>query len=437
MSLIEKVIQVYLTFILSWLSFFKILLIVPFISQIKIESRILVKLIDLVYKPAYLPGEILVYFTERSGMLIVITGFLAAISYFILIIIESYFLAKLIIILAKSVLPKNIFSNIMASVKNKMNVNEIESSGKFVNVKEYLPIAVFIILLIILYPILTNFVKKNSRENNNNRNEATLLKQTDEIKENVDSDNDGLDDRIEFVLGTDRYFADTDQDGFSDYDELKNGYNPLIISPDDKLDENTYDLVKKILFSDKIAEFPDLNSLRLKLENQISNKLCENSSYLDNDLNTEEKIKKAVTEGNPCFCSRISDREQKNACYGKLAISTNNVILCNYILEGAPNAEKDKANCFHALALINLDEEYCYRIREGKNQNGCIVTLSIKTKKRNLCGRVKNLDERDDCYYGVAIFLGDINLCDKIRPSEESGNNDREFCKKMIKGNSY
>lgn len=436
MSLIEKVIQVYLTFILSWLSFFKILLIVPFISQIKIESRILVKLIDLVYKPAYLPGEILVYFTERSGMLIVITGFLAAISYFILIIIESYFLAKLIIILAKSVLPKNIFSNIMASVKNKMNVNGIESSGKFVNVKEYLPIAVFIILLIILYPILTNFVKKNSRENDNNRNEATLLKQTDEIKEDVDSDNDGLDDRIEFVLGTNRYFADTDNDGFSDYDELKNGHNPLIISPNDKLGEDVYDFIKKVLFNGN-AEPSDLNSLRLKLENQISSKLCENSSHLDNNLNTEEKFKKAIIEGNPCFCSRISDREQKNACYSKLAISTNNVILCNYILEGAPNAEKDKANCFHALALINLDEEYCFKIKEGKNQNGCIVTLSIKTKKRNLCERVKNLDERDDCYYGVAIFLGDINLCDKIRPSEESGNNDREFCKKMIKGNSY
>ena len=106
MSIIEKIVRIYLTLVLSFLSLFKILIIAPFISQIKIESEFLVNLIDLIYRPAYLPGEILIYFTERSEMLIILTGFLAAMSYFILIIIESYFLAKLIIILGKSVLPK-------------------------------------------------------------------------------------------------------------------------------------------------------------------------------------------------------------------------------------------------------------------------------------------------------------------------------------------
>lgn len=316
-----------------------------------------------------------------------------------------------------------------------MSIKEKIIQIKFADVKEYFPVAVFIVLLIILYPILINFINKDSKENIANKNETTLLKQADEIGENIDFDNDGLNDKTEFILGTDHYFADTDNDGFSDYDELKNGFHPLIISPNDKLDESIYNLAKEVLFNGGNAEPSDLNSLRLKLENQISNKLCENSSYNDLDnLSDQEKVRKAAAAKDSCICSKVSDRQSKNYCYYKIGGLTNDEAFCNYILEGAPNAEKDKANCFHALMLINLDEKYCYRIREGKNQTGCVLMLSLKTKKYDLCDRIKSLDERDDCYYGVAIFSGNVKLCDKIRSSEESGNNDREFCKRMIRG---
>ncbi|MCX6793451.1 MAG: hypothetical protein NTY12_05565 [Candidatus Falkowbacteria bacterium] len=43
----------------------------------------------------------------------------------------------------------------------------------------------------------------------------------------VDSDFDGLPDKVEAVYGTDPAKADTDADGFSDYNEIKDGYNPL------------------------------------------------------------------------------------------------------------------------------------------------------------------------------------------------------------------
>ena len=48
------------------------------------------------------------------------------------------------------------------------------------------------------------------------------------ITEETDSDNDGLTDIEEYkVYGTDPKKADTDGDGYSDGDEIKNGYNPL------------------------------------------------------------------------------------------------------------------------------------------------------------------------------------------------------------------
>ena len=43
----------------------------------------------------------------------------------------------------------------------------------------------------------------------------------------VDSDGDGLDDRLEEVLGTDPLNPDSDNDGFTDGQEIKNGFNPL------------------------------------------------------------------------------------------------------------------------------------------------------------------------------------------------------------------
>lgn len=42
-----------------------------------------------------------------------------------------------------------------------------------------------------------------------------------------DSDNDGLTDVLEYMLDTDMFNADTDNDGYSDWEEIINGYNPL------------------------------------------------------------------------------------------------------------------------------------------------------------------------------------------------------------------
>ena len=43
----------------------------------------------------------------------------------------------------------------------------------------------------------------------------------------LDSDNDGLDDRLEESLGTNIYNPDSDNDGFTDAEEIKNGFSPL------------------------------------------------------------------------------------------------------------------------------------------------------------------------------------------------------------------
>lgn len=55
----------------------------------------------------------------------------------------------------------------------------------------------------------------------------------------VDSDNDGLSDAMEALYKTDPSNPDTDGDGYKDGDEVANGYDPLIKSPNDKIDRLT------------------------------------------------------------------------------------------------------------------------------------------------------------------------------------------------------
>lgn len=51
----------------------------------------------------------------------------------------------------------------------------------------------------------------------------------------LDSDNDGFPDPDERKFGTDPFNPDTDRDGYADGAEITRGYNPLIASPNDKL----------------------------------------------------------------------------------------------------------------------------------------------------------------------------------------------------------
>lgn len=51
----------------------------------------------------------------------------------------------------------------------------------------------------------------------------------------LDSDQDGLTDQEERMIGTDPFKADTDGDGYSDGEEVRSGYDPLKPAPGDKI----------------------------------------------------------------------------------------------------------------------------------------------------------------------------------------------------------
>ena len=64
------------------------------------------------------------------------------------------------------------------------------------------------------------------------------------IDKELDTDQDGLPDYMETILGTDKNNSDTDGDNYSDFDEIKNSYNPL---NDKKFTEEEWEVLKDII----------------------------------------------------------------------------------------------------------------------------------------------------------------------------------------------
>ena len=98
------------------------------------------------------------------------------------------------------------------------------------------------VIMIILGAVALYFLFFSNKEDNNIPAVENEKNEEVEIDKELDSDQDGLPDYIEEVLGTDANNSDTDGDGYSDFEEIKNGYNPL---GDEKYTEEEWEVVKE------------------------------------------------------------------------------------------------------------------------------------------------------------------------------------------------
>ncbi len=240
-----------------------------------------------------------------------------------------------------------------------------------------------------------------------------------EIDKELDSDQDGLPNYIEKVLGTDVNNSDTDGDGYSDFEEIKNGYNPL---SDEKYTEEEWEEVKEEIrnedeeFYGSIFNFYNLN----KIDEALS--ACQKNKNDDGRIYCE-----AMINGESSICENRPDVTSREICYHSMAVTTKNVSLCEKA--GSKNAclaaltldyEKCKMvdlkdNCYMNIAILTKDFSGCERISDKMVFNECSAYTKLDI---SLCERLEET-KKEYCYADVAKRKRDSSLCDAIQSDKK------------------
>ena len=185
------------------------------------------------------------------------------------------------------------------------------------NIKYLFPLVIFIILLVVLYPFVNNLNDKSNQTKKNYKNIDILIQKAENVDSNLDTDSDGLPDRIEIILGTERNISDTDSDGYSDYDELKNGHNPLVASPDDKFNEDFYMIVKDNLFDDGEINLRNLEPIREEMFMQKESSLNKGIIKIATIPEKYEKVSDFIFSSDAKRFLYIVEQDGKSAVVGE------------------------------------------------------------------------------------------------------------------------
>ncbi|MCX6766708.1 MAG: thrombospondin type 3 repeat-containing protein [Candidatus Moranbacteria bacterium] len=143
----------------------------------------------------------------------------------------------------------------------------------------------------------------------------------------LDSDQDGLTDQQEKLIGTDPHNPDTDNDGYFDGEEEKSCYNPMKPAPGDKLTADQCAAMQKIL-----ADPDHAQPLNLTLSSGTSTN-SQNTNISQTSQNTPTDLNSTATDplpgGADSSLSSPSDNSLAPQTFTDLSSDPNNPNLTN------------------------------------------------------------------------------------------------------------
>ena len=332
----------------------------------------------------------------------------------------------------------------MQSNENDMEI-KLDSEGEPINPKPEKKINKKVILLVLVILAIIGagavyFLFLNKEDDGKlpieENTEVLEDKKEAKIDKELDTDQDGLPDYMEKILGTDVNSADTDGDTYSDFDEIKNGYDPL---GDKKFTEEEWENLKEKIRSEnelyndmfvveekKTINFSQFIEICEDIENESLRSSCINPAC-DLLVSKEEKIKNCLSNDvnvyrNMCFmmikpltvevCDKLSDNLYKDDCYSEVVGQTKDILICEKISDDIGS----KVNCYKNLALSENDPEICQKIDYNYFKEWC-ATDSIKDFL--ICRKIKDgnwnevkFDDWKNVCFGAVT--GGIDYCEKI-----------------------
>jgi hypothetical protein len=157
----------------------------------------------------------------------------------------------------------------------------------------------------------------------------------------LDSDQDGLTDQQEKLIGTDPHNPDTDNDGYFDGEEAKSCYNPTKPAPGDKLTTDQCAAVQKILADPDHAQPLDLTLSSGASASSPSTSVSQASqtTQTDSNPNTTDPL----TSGADSSLSVPSDTSLDPQTFSDLSSDPNNPNLTNEMVGQLLQLTKNKA----------------------------------------------------------------------------------------------
>ena len=157
----------------------------------------------------------------------------------------------------------------------------------------------------------------------------------------LDSDQDGLTDQQEKLIGTDPHNPDTDNDGYFDGEEAKSCYNPMKPAPGDKLTTDQCAAMQKILTDPDHAQPLDLTLSSGTSASIPSTGVSQTSQTTQTDSNSSATD--PLANGGGGSLSVPSDNSLDPQTFSDLSSDPNNPNLTNEMVGQLLQLTKNKA----------------------------------------------------------------------------------------------
>lgn len=245
--------------------------------------------------------------------------------------------------------------NVNNPIKNSSFLNLLENK-KIIYLGLFFFFAISTIFCILFYPY--------NKNKEGNLFENTIFLESgvsDDHNTNIsaDTDNDGLTDYEEKMYNTDINSADTDGDRYSDFVEVRSGYNP---NGEGKLDKSKF--------------APDISFCDQEKTDE-SKALCLKSvAVAQKDENICKKINKDI---------KIEFFYLINWCYESVAKAKNDYNICFSI-----NNQTNKDLCIYDIAKTLPTQEKCNSINDLQLKNRCVNLLNIAKEGSSACDKEIN-----------------------------------------------
>ncbi|MBI2574740.1 hypothetical protein HYV82_02545 [Candidatus Woesearchaeota archaeon] len=119
----------------------------------------------------------------------------------------------------------------------------------------------------------------------------------------------------------------------------------------------------------------------------------------------------SMNKGNMTLCIETPDKFWRHACTKQIAIATSQPQYCRQL---AAQSEEDRDECFGLIALKKKDRGLCNEILKYIPRRNCLLYVAIATQNVSMCRETESTAIEGYCYTKIAEQTANQSICSLI-----------------------